>query len=51
MSSIKHKMGREAFSAGFELAYSKLGKDRQKAILDIFKLAEGYLNRADMKLD
>ncbi|MBQ1391864.1 MAG: radical SAM protein [Firmicutes bacterium] len=48
MASIKHKLGREAFAAGFELAYSKLGKDRQKAVMDMFKMAEGYLQNANM---
>ena len=51
MSSLTHKAGRAAFSAGFEIAYAKMGKDRQQAVLDMFKLAEKYLKDADMGFD
>ncbi len=51
MASMTHKLGREAFSAGFEVAYSKLGKDRQGAVMDMFKLAEKYLRNANMDLN
>lgn len=51
MPGMTHKLGREAFSAGFELAYSKLGKDRQKAVLDLFKLAEKYLKSAGVDVN
>lgn len=48
---MTHKLGREAFSAGFEVAYSKLGKDRQSAVMDMLKLAEKYLRNANMDLN
>lgn len=51
MASMTHKLGREAFSAGFEVAYSKLGKDRQGALMDMLKLAEKYLRNANMDLN
>ncbi|MGI6177967.1 MAG: radical SAM protein [Eubacterium sp.] len=51
MASMTHKLGREAFSAGFEVAYSKLGKDRQSAVMDMLKLAEKYLRNANMDLN
>ena len=50
MAGLKHKMGREAFSKGFDLAYSKVGKDRQEAIVDLFNMAEKYLKLANMPL-
>ena len=51
MAGLGHKMGRVAFSKGFDLAYSRLGKDRQKAIRDMFRLAETYLDKTDVHLD
>jgi MoaA/NifB/PqqE/SkfB family radical SAM enzyme len=51
MASIKHKLGREAFGVAFEVAYSKLGKERQDAVLDMFKMAEKYLKSANIDIN
>ena len=51
MGKLKHKLGRKAFSKGFDVAYGKLGKDRQQAVLDLFKKAEKYLDKTEVKID
>ncbi|MGI6211737.1 MAG: radical SAM protein [Anaerovoracaceae bacterium] len=51
MTDLKHAMGRKAFSTAFEVAYYKIGKDRQKAILDMFKMAEKYLDETDVHIN
>ena len=51
MATLKHKMGRLAFSKAFDIAYSKLGKDRQKAMLDIFNLAKNYIDKLGKNID
>lgn len=48
---IKHKLGRRAFSKGFDIAYGKMGKDRQKAVLDLFRMAQKYIDKTDVKID
>lgn len=51
MATMKHKMGRMAFSKAFDVAYNKVGKDRQKGMMDIFNLAEKYINNLGMGID
>ena len=48
---LRGKVEREALSAAFELAYGKIGRDRQKGVYDIFKLVEGFLKRGNPDLD
>lgn len=42
---MKHKMGRVAFSKAFDIAYGRIEKDRQKGMLEIFNLVEGYVTK------
>lgn len=51
MASIKHKLGREAFSIAFDRAYAKIGRDRQKAIVELFQTAEKYLKNSGFDMD
>ena len=51
MATMKHKMGRMAFSKAFDVAYNKVGKDRQKGMMDIFNLAEKYIDNLGMGVD
>lgn len=48
MSKITHKIGRTAFSKAFEAAYDKAGEDRRNVISDMFNMADGYIQKADM---
>ena len=48
---LRGKVEREALSAAFELAYGKIGRDRQKGVYDIFKLIEGFLKKGNPDLD
>ena len=50
MAGIKDKMGREAFSVGFEYAYSKLEKDKKQGALDLLQLAKKYLDKGKLIL-
>ena len=45
MASLKDRMGREAFSVGFDYAYSKLEKDIRGGAKDLLNLAEKYVNK------
>ncbi len=49
MQTMKHKMGRMAFSKAIDVAYGRMGKDRNKAVRDMFQMAETYL--ADTEVD
>lgn len=51
MGSLTHAAGRTAFSTAFEVAYHKIGKDRQKAVCDMFKMAEGYLDKTNVHIN
>jgi len=51
MNSIKHKLGRQAFSTAFDVAYSKVGKDRDKALMDIWNMSVPYVKKTDVKID
>ena len=51
MATLKHKMGRVAFSKTFDIAYSKVGKDRQKGLMDIFHMVQGYIQKLNMGID
>ena len=51
MNKLTHKMGREAFSKAFDVAYSKMGRDRQKEINKMMKMAEKYISKTDVKLN
>jgi hypothetical protein len=51
MGKLKHKLGRKAFAKGFDVAYGKMGKDRQKAVLDLFRMAQKYINKTEVKVD
>lgn len=51
MGDFRDKLEKEALSAAFELAYGKIGKDRQKGVLDIFKLAEGLIKKGNPDAD
>ena len=51
MATLKHKMGRVAFSKTFDIAYSKVGKDRQKGRMDIFHMVQGYIQKLNMGID
>ncbi len=48
---LKGKVEREALSAAIELVYGKIGRDRQKGVLDIFKLAEGLMKKGNPDID
>ncbi|MGN0658953.1 MAG: radical SAM protein [Emergencia sp.] len=51
MSTLKHKMGRMAFSKAFDAAYSKMGKDRNKAVSDMFSMAEKYISKTEVEVN
>lgn len=51
MNKFTHKLEREAFSKAFDVAYRQMGKDRQKAINNMFKMAEKYISKTDVKMD
>ena len=42
--NVKKTVGRAAFSKAFDLAYSRINKDRQKGIMEIFDLSEKATN-------
>lgn len=51
MNAITHKAGRLAFSTAFEVAYNKMGNDRQKAINDMFNMAKKYIDQTDVDIN
>lgn len=44
MADLKRILGREAFSKGFDLVYSKIKKDKAQGTRDLFNFAEKYLS-------
>ncbi len=51
MATVKHKVGRAAFSKAFDVAYSYIKTDRKKAILDIFNLSKKYVETLNVNVD
>lgn len=51
MQTLKHKMGRLAFSKAVDAAYGKMGKDRNKVISDMFRMAEGYIADTEVEVN
>ena len=52
MATIKHKIGRAAWSKMFDYAYSKVqGPDRQEALVDLFRKAEGAVDELGKGVD
>lgn len=51
MNTLKHKAGRVAFSKAFDMAYSKMGKDREKAISDMLRMGKKYIDEVETGID
>lgn len=51
MNIWNHKLGRMAFSKAIDASYGKMGRDRQKVISDMLRMAEGYVEKTDVDID
>lgn len=51
MSTLKHKIERTAFAKAFDVAYDKMGKDRQHEIKKMFDMAKAYIDKTDVDID
>lgn len=51
MNAFTHKAGRLAFSKAFDVAYGKMGRDRQHAINEMFNMAKKYIDQTDVEID
>ena len=51
MATMKHKMGRAAFEKAFDIAYDRIQTDRKKAYMELFGLAEKYIDGLNMGVD
>ncbi|MDD6154084.1 MAG: radical SAM protein [Eubacteriales bacterium] len=51
MGDIAHKVGRAAFSKAFDVAYGKLQKNRQQAIMDLYGLIAKYVDSLNKGVD
>ncbi|SCJ70677.1 pyrroloquinoline quinone biosynthesis protein PqqE [uncultured Eubacterium sp.] len=51
MNTLKHKIERTAFSKAFDVAYGKMGKDRQHELKKMFDMAKPYIDQTDVVID
>ncbi len=48
---FKHEFGRKAFAGAFDIAYGQMGRNRQKTVNQMFKMAKEYIEKTDVVLD
>ena len=48
MNTLKHKIERTAFAKAFDVAYDKMGKDRQHELKKMFDMAKPYIDQTDV---
>lgn len=51
MATLKHKMGRVAFSKAFDLAYGRINKNRQKGIMELFDMIKNHIGELNVSAD
>ena len=51
MNTLKHKIERTAFAKAFDVAYDKMGKDRQHELKKMFDMAKPYIDQTDVVID
>lgn len=51
MNTLKHKIERTAFFKAFDVAYGKMGKDRQHELKKMFDMAKPYIDQTDVVID
>ncbi len=51
MNTLKHKIERTAFAKAFDVAYGKMGKDRQHELKKMFDMAKPYIDQTDVVID
>lgn len=48
---LKHEFGRKAFAGAFDIAYGQMGRNRQKTVNQMFKMAKDYIEKTDVVID